>query len=187
MDDTDPLSTASTIAIDSTDTPFPFPAADTGVLTYTNTYSVSFGTGTRTSAKFKLIFDGTPFTGTGDYSFLDYVALEVTYFSPTGLTFSSGSAVQTLLRVTETVRNDILRVVYVSDASQVFHFALFPVIYDSGAGAVEANMGITSYDLTLSSSGALDDNHWALTKTGNVKYTDSAGTSAAPFSAGNSI
>lgn len=125
--------------------------------------------------------------GIGDYSYLDYVALEVTYFMATGVTFSSGAAVQTLLRVTETARKDILRVIYVSDASQVFHFALFPVKYDSAGGAVDTKMGIISYDLTLSSSKALDANHWGLAKTGNVKYTNSAGTSAAPFSTGNSL
>jgi hypothetical protein len=72
----------------------------------------------------------------------------------------------------------------VDNPSQPFHFSNFPVKYDS---AVVKEFTLKLYAMTLSSSKALDDNHWALSPTTSVKHTDSAATSGNPFGTGNSV
>lgn len=53
------------------------------------------------------------------------------YFEGTGgFSVSSANPVQTLLKLTETLRDNILKVFYVAPSSPEFQFSFFPVTYD---------------------------------------------------------
>jgi hypothetical protein len=69
---------------------------------------------------------------------LAYVNIEVDYFNGTGSSVGSATPTQTLLKVTETGRPDVVKVFYVAPSSPNFQFSFYPyrVTTPGIAGAV---------------------------------------------------
>lgn len=83
---------------------------------------------------------------------LDYLYIQVDYFNETGSSVGSTSLAQTLLKVTETSRVDVLKVFYVAPNSPPFQFSFFPFTADTATLNLEsakADYTIYLYSMTL--------------------------------------
>jgi hypothetical protein len=195
LDNTDPADIKYSPAVESDGTTaFAFTAPATGKTSFSGTYTVYMpSAASGTSAKFQLGFIGQSGTaGTLNTEKISYLNIQVDYFNGTG--FSAGSTtnpVQTLLKVTETGRNDVVKFIYVAPSSPAFQFALYPFSVDTpgSATAVQGDFEAKLYSITLAGTDtSLTANDWVLADVSTVKYTDEANTATnAPFAADSTV
>ena len=87
--------------------------------------------------------------------------------------------------MTETLRNDILKVIYVAPSSPEFSFAIFPVTTSGTPAATVNPYKIKIYSITVGNTKDLSANSWGLNKLTNVKLK--SGGAETPFGAGTSV
>ena len=148
---------------------------------------ITFPESTTKSGTFKLAIDGTKILTSDEYTNLHYISVEVTYFSGDGgFSANNPTGVETLLKLTETLRNDILKVIYVAPSSPEFNFAIFPVTTTGGSSPTTVNpYKIKIYSITVGNTKDLSANSWGLTKLTSVKLK--SGGTETPFGAGTSV
>jgi hypothetical protein len=114
---------------------------------------------------------------------LDYVNIEVDYFNGTGSSVGSATPTQTLLKVTETNRKNVVKVIYAAPSSPAFQFAFYPYTTDitnPAAPVAKSDFTIKLYSIGLGGASSLTANDWVLTLVPTVKHTGTA-TAAAAF------
>ena len=85
--------------------------------------------------------------------------MEVTYFSGDGgFSANNPTGVETLLKLTETLRSDIFKVIYVAPSSPEFSFAIFPVTTSGTPAAVVNPFKIIIYSITVGDTKDLSAN-----------------------------
>lgn len=150
-------------AVDSAGNNFDFPAASSNAVTYTATYPIAFpSSSSLKAANFKLALNLASFL-LSSYGKIDYVSLEVTYFNSnkTGYSVSNPLPIETLLKLTEILRYDIVKIFYVSSNVTNFNFSVFPVTYDTASTSVISQFTTNVYAISGVSSG-LSGNEWSL-------------------------
>ena len=121
LDNSNPSKIQYVPAVNSKGT-FTFNPPAIGATSFSGTYTIYFPPGySGTSSNFLLTYIGqlAP-QSLLSTSVLTYVNIQVNYFNGTGYSVGSGSPVQTLLKVTETGRNDVVKVIYVASTSPAF-------------------------------------------------------------------
>jgi hypothetical protein len=117
-------------AVNAGGTNFVFPPS-THKTTYSATYAVNFPASTSiTSASFVLLVSYSSLSAS---SKLDYYNLEVTYFPTTqGISVSNLNTVATILKVTDVMRNNIIKLVFVNSLNGIYNFTAFPASFRTG-------------------------------------------------------
>jgi hypothetical protein len=151
-----------------------FPAATPGSVSYTATYVVTFLKGSGiTAAAFKLAIYSSNFQAYNYYK-IDYISVEANYFNSTaGYSVSNPTPVETLLKLTEILRNDIMKVFYVAPSSPNFNFTLFPITADASGNPT---FGCYAYLYSIDGvSTGLSGNEWTLTYVSSTAPTGGVG------------
>ena len=158
-----------------------------GFTSITATYTIYFPPGySGTTSNFQLGFSASA-TNAGSLAgtTFAYMSIQVDYFNGTGYSVGSTNPAQTLLKVTETSRQDVLKVIYVAPNSPAFQFAFYPFTTDSATNPTTAvgdfNMNLYSITLTGTDT-SLTGNDWTLSTVSTVTNSDTASTSSKPFS-----
>lgn len=130
LNNTDPTAITYGLARDTDKTStFKFKAPTTATTSFQGTYTIVFPSGySGTNSEFKLAFNAKKsFTGpAGSMTKLDYVSIQVEYFKGTRASVGSANPAQTLLKVTETGRQSVVKVIYVAPSSPALQFAFHP-------------------------------------------------------------
>jgi hypothetical protein len=112
--------------------------------TYTFTYKVIFPTAyTLTSAEFLLNLNYSQTIGYDNK--LDYYTIEATYYpSNEGISVGNANSTSTILKVVDIIRTNLVKLIYVSSANEVFNFTTFPT--------TQTNFAIKLYSVTTTSA-----------------------------------
>lgn len=176
---------------------FAFTAPTTDTTSFSGTYTIYFpSTYSGTTSDFQLGFKASAATP-GSLSLFAYMSIQVDYFNGTGYSVGSTSSAQTLLKVTETARDDVLKVFYVAPSSPAFQFAFYPFKTTSTTNtanppvttySVTGDFNMNLYSITLTGTDtSLTANEWTLTAVTSVVNSDKASTSSPPFALSDSL
>jgi hypothetical protein len=139
----------------------------TDSITYTFTYTVTFPTAyTQTSAEFLLVFNyPAPISM---FNKLYYYTLEATYYpSNQGISVGNANSTSTILKVVDIVRSNLVKLIYVSSANEVFNFTTFPT--------TSTNFVVNLYaDTTTSASSSFKGNNRVLSNLGAITSVEAS-------------
>jgi hypothetical protein len=161
-----------TQAVDSTGAAFTIPvysAINNLPNVYSFTYPIAFPIAyTLPSALFYLVLGDTVVLDTN--KLLDIYTLQVTYFpSLSGSSVSNPASLVTLLKVTDIIRGNVVKLIYISQANTTESITTFPATYNNG-GTITPFYTVNIYSLGITNPtvNGFNGNQFTLTATTDI-------------------